>query len=656
MFTIRYSVREQGRDESYRPLVAQDLSIHTEQTGGTGVPDDPYQLRITVRNTGENAWHGILRLDVSFASELSGFFLPGFMYGTNRGDAPLETSSKAPRLRRSPAGFPASPWWLTRSDRLSHPAVFAFGGGSVFGVSASPYFVAADSEKRPWKPGVQGSFFQYAGFGCDMDRNTISYTLGYENAPWFFLKSKAYFPQKPLGDNVFSLAAGEEVCCSAAVFSYPASDERGIFQAMRWVYKNWHEPPRRGLDRRETVALISNAVFEDAWMPEKNAYAGFVFDHNGEYSLRALPSISWTNGLAVAVPMLQAALRLGKDSMRTQALRCIDHIVRHSLNPANGLPYTAEESGVWSNRGWWYDRQPVPGHAAYLVGQALYLILKAYDYEKRLGGIAHPDWLSFVSGVIGVTEKSRNGDHEYPYIFSEETGAGLCYDSFSGAWCLAAAAYFCRLTGKEDFLPQLLESERHYHSAYIAHLTCYGGPLDIDKQIDSEGVLAYIRAVRWLHEMTGDENLLHHMLDALEYEFTFKFCYNSPIQVPPLSKVGWSSCGGSITSVSNPHIHPMSSSIMDELFYYVQKTQDAYVESRLTDTLRWSCQTCNAYDKEFDYGKKGWMSERFCHSEGLLTETYPDGSPASTWFALMPWACGCILEGLSGEMYVHERN
>ena len=25
--------------------------------------------------------------------------------------------------------------------------------------------------------------------------------------------------------------------------------------------------------------------------------------------------------------------------------------------------------------------------------------------------------------------------------------------------------------------------------------------------------------------------------------------------------------------------------------------------------------------------------ERFCHREGLLVEKYPDGSPASTWFA-----------------------
>ena len=40
------------------------------------------------------------------------------------------------------------------------------------------------------------------------------------------------------------------------------------------------------------------------------------------------------------------------------------------------------------------------------------------------------------------------------------------------------------------------------------------------------------------------------------------------------------------------------------------------------------------------------MSERFCYGQGLLVERYPDGSPASTWFALMPWAACSVLEGL----------
>ena len=85
--------------------------------------------------------------------------------------------------------------------------------------------------------------------------------------------------------------------------------------------------------------------------------------------------------------------------------------------------------------------------------------------------------------------------------------------------------------------------------------------------------------------MTGEPSLLSHMQDALYYEFTFKFCYNSPIKVPPLSTVGWSSCGGSITSVSNPHVHPMSSSIMDEMVYYLAHVEDDYIRSRLEDTL-----------------------------------------------------------------------
>ena len=79
--------------------------------------------------------------------------------------------------------------------------------------------------------------------------------------------------------------------------------------------------------------------------------------------------------------------------------------------------------------------------------------------------------------------------------------------------------------------------------------------------------------------------------------------------------------------------------------------EDAYIRSRLQDTILWSCQCHNACDRELDYGLTGWMSERYCHSQGLLTETYPDGSPASTWFALMPWACGSILEGLAGAAW-----
>ena len=90
----------------------------------------------------------------------------------------------------------------------------------------------------------------------------------------------------------------------------------------------------------------------------------------------------------------------------------------------------------------------------------------------------------------------------------------------------------------------------------------------------------------------------------------------------------------------------MSSSVIGEMFYYTAHCDDPYITSVLQDTVGWSLQTFNVKDKEYDFGLSGWMSERFCFCQGLLTEKYPDGSPASTWFALMPWASASIIEGL----------
>ncbi len=223
------------------------------------------------------------------------------------------------------------------------------------------------------------------------------------------------------------------------------------------------------------------------------------------------------------------------------------------------------------------------------------------------------------------------------------------YDSMGGAWCLAATAYYSLITGTDSYLEGLKRSEQHYYEAFVKKCICYGGPLDTDKAVDDEGILAYIRAVRILHEITGDDLYLDHMRDALYYESTFKLSYNTPVRIKPLSETGWSSCGGSITSVANPHIHPMSSSIIGEMAYYAARTQDSYIRSRLEDTVYWSMQTFNTYDGEYGYGKTGWMSERFCFCQGLVVEKYPDGTPASTWFALMPWAGASIIEGLVPE-------
>lgn len=651
---LQLTARAEEGPEIYEPFARHALR------GEIDMPEAGDPADVTVRITADADFSGVIR--IALAAEKpdpsARFFLPGFMFGTNRGSAPLVSDSKTPRLRME-GTFPASPWWMVRSDRLSHPCALLFQGERILGLSASPYMIRRDGIRAAWRPGKAGTFDQYAGFGCSLEKGEVWYTLGYENAPWLFVDSHRILPRKQLDENCFRIHRGETFTISLTCFDCPAKDEREIHSVLKQIYARWHEAPRSVCSIYETVRDIASAVARDAWIPDAHSYAGFVFDRGTHFETRLLPSVSWTNGLSAAVPMLLAARRLGNETMRAQALDCIEHIVSSSINSKNGLPFLTEQDGRWSNRGWWYDRQPVPGHAAYLVGQCVYLVLKAYACEKE-NGAEHPGWLAFARDVIARTERTRNQEGEYPYIFSEETGAGLEYDSFSGAWCLAAAALYCRLTGERTWIPGLLESEAWYHETYVRREACWGGPLDIDKNIDSEGVLSYIRAVRNLHEIlcrddsgssAAKERLLDHLRDALYYEYLFKFCYNSPIRVPPLSTTGWSSCGGSITSVTNPHIHPMSSSVMDEMMYYLRFREDAYVRGRLEDTMLWSCQCHNTRDGEFGYGKTGWMSERFCHSEGLLTETWPDGSPASTWFALMPWACGSILEGLAGDAW-----
>ena len=207
------------------------------------------------------------------------------------------------------------------------------------------------------------------------------------------------------------------------------------------------------------------------------------------------------------------------------------------------------------------------------------------------------------------------------------------------------------ITNDSKNLPLFEKSLTHYYESFIAKLECYGSPLDTDKAPDNEGVLAFIRAAKLLHQLTENQLYLDYMETALYQEFSYKFCYNGRIEVPPLSKLKWSSCGGSITSVCNPHIHPMSSSIVSEMAYFIEHAKKdsrtiEYIKNRMQDTILWGCQTYNHFDGEFDYGKKGWMSERFCYSQGLVVEKYKDGNPSSTWFALMPWASSSVLEGL----------
>lgn len=672
----------------YSDLSREGLQMSVTRRNGDGSLETPFHLELTLSNVSDSVFQGVVQIELPASGKDSAhfptapeFFLPGFMYGTNRGDAPIKVENKYPRLRPGRPELPASPWWMVRSDRLSHPAAFLYlpgdgesTRGHLYGISASPYLVP-DSERslQQWKPDspeAAPDSVRFTGFTCSLERGSVGYTLGYENAPWLFIQSHTIRERAPISErSSILLAPGSHLQTELFLYDLEACDERILYRALESVYRIWHQTPRRCISGKEAAADLMQAVSRYAWLPEDRNYSGFVREKDGSFSYNRIFSISWTNGLSTAVPVLMAALRLGDDIARRQSLSCIDNIVQNSINPNSGLPFeTWDRENGWSCRGWWYDGMQNGGHSGYLDGQTVYYILKAFECEKDIRKSEHPEWLSFAHDVLLRLHAQRNSTGEYPFVLSSETGAGMEYDALGSCWCLAALAKYllvCRNSapntnpatsspGDPDIgflLSELETSESFYYNAFVRKAICYGAPLDTNKTVDSEGVLSYIRAVRMLHELTGKKEYLDHLRDALCYEYSFKLCYNTPVQVPPLSVLHWSSCGGSITSVANPHIHPMSSTVMDEMLYYLRFRTDSYIRSRLEDTVLWSLQTFNTHDGEYGYGRTGWMSERFCHCEGLLVEKYPDGSPASTWFALMPWACGSILEGICGDLW-----
>lgn len=638
-YQICCSVRSKN-EPAYGPAEEHGLSIHLlQQTDGL--------YTLAVQNTGNHPFFGVIHLEMVFQGKNPQFFMPAFLYSRNRGNVPPNRNQHGdylpfPRLSADSGLDCAADHWMVRGDRLSHPVSMAVCGGKIYAVSMQP---------------VTDQACRFNGFSCRLGRETssVGVTLGYENAPWHYIwrdSREHYYPSgADISAGCITLAPGESLETEVEFLCRDAEDARAVNGVLRHVYARFHQLPRQGAKLHDAVAAIAEAIYQDAYIESMQTYSTRVMLEGNQVRQEPLASIAWTGGVEVAAPMLYAAARLGREDIRAQALSVIEHIVRDSLNKKSGLPFDAFDETRWFTDGWWACFQFQPGHSAYLVGQALFYVLLACDLEQKFWNVSHDDWLDWAMCCLDRIEMTKNEQGEVPYLWSAEDGHALEYDSFGGCWCVAAAAYCDKLRGSRRYLPGCEKSLIHYYEAYVKRMECYGTPLDTQKAVDSEGILAFVKACRLLHEMTGAARWLQMLQDGLEYEFTFKFCWNPPIAAEPLHRIGWTACGGSVTSTCNPHIHPMSNNVADEIAYCFEKTGDAYWKQRLEDTTGWGLQTFSTYDGEYDFGKKGWMSERFCYSEALLIEQYDDGNPCSTWKCFLPWGASNLLEGFCGTVW-----
>lgn len=154
-------------------------------------------------------------------------------------------------------------------------------------------------------------------------------------------------------ENSFFLAQGEEVKFALTLYNYFGENETAVNKAIRRTYEEYHQSPRtvEGMSERKAVQLLSGAIRDYAWIESEQMYSGFVFDRPDGLAYNKIGSLSWTNGFAVAVPMLMAANKLQDDEARRQSLLFMENTMHNCMNPKSGLMFDAVDNNIWSGRG-----------------------------------------------------------------------------------------------------------------------------------------------------------------------------------------------------------------------------------------------------------------------------------------------------------------
>jgi hypothetical protein len=304
--------------------------------------------------------------------------------------------------------------------------------------------------------------------------------------------------------------------------------------------------------------------------------------------------------------------------------------------------------------GWWSGFHLVEEcHSAYTNGSAVFYLFKMLAFMKEHSLETKPSWLQVGMQVLDTVIELQREDGAFGYTFSQHEKQVLDWEGFAGCWFAAACALAYRHTEEERYLDSARKA-LDYYAGFVQDLNCWGTPMDTWKAVDEEGNLAFIRAARLMHEITGELHYLKLLQHGADYECLWRYGFKAKPEHPPLDTCGWNSCGASLTSISNPHTHPMGLLVTRDLEYLSKQTGDNYYQQRADDGVNWLMATMELYPDSMGYGRYGVLSERTCPSDGLVIERYSDGTPCSTWFSYNGWAAANALEALTERLSSQE--
>ncbi len=539
--------------------------------------------------------------------------------------------------------------WEYRADRAAVPLSALCCEKGAAGVSIAPYSETADK-------GRERSYIRNGVFAQLPDKFGVS--LGYTNDP-VTVKNRSV-PEPSLRDT----GRKAEACGTFYLeeSSGKGRERQAIHKIVRQVYEKVH------------VRAEYKKSFREAFTAMLEAFCYENYDRlSGEYTnedccppaapvlkpWRKVVEIGWTGGAILAYPLVLARYLLGEDAEKPLAAACCgeDYLDRitDSWNEKSGMFYDlmapVDASGSRVNGWWTYYGLVKDCHCAYTVGSAVHYVLKTVDFLKGSGKTWKDSWVMRCRQVLETVTELQREDGAFGYTYSMDEKKVLDWSGFAGCWFVPALVYFTRITGEKSWLEPARKALRYYES-FVRKLNCFGTPMDTWKSVDQEGNLAFVRGCRLMYEETGEQEFLEFLKEGAEYEFLWRYAYPTRPEFAPL-KDGWNACGGSVTSISNPHIHPMGVLIDSDLYYLSEVTGDDYYRERAQDSSAWMMQTLELYPQKTGYGRYGVLSERWCPSDGLTTERNSDGEGYSSWYSYNLWAAANVMEAV-GERLIEE--
>jgi hypothetical protein len=636
-FPMKYS-----DGDRWRSIAEHDLTVYLKLKQAANCFE--YDLSV------ESEFETQIRLKLSLMNEMDLFHLiPCNIHGDNNfskvrpGEFPLLTMEREKDIE-------CSPFWEFRADRSSHPVSMLCCDRGTVGVTIEPY--AYDTQGQLIRNGIFSEL-----------PNSFGVSLGYTNYPITYI-NHMFGPEGKIDYSESTYSRAKVMRTRGKIYCIRGKGRLAAHQIIHSIYDDLRETPKPRKSYQQAVKGLLDALLTVNWSDELQNYTNASCKVPDEPELkpwRPLVEIGWTGGgvIAFSLLMAQCALDLPNSIFdgRKSPFQVMDEIIA-GYNPNSGLFYDVIKP--WSDKwpesrvnGWWSGFHLVEDcHSAYTNGSATFYLFKMLEFLGKSQRQYNQAWLKTGLKVLDTVIDLQRKDGAFGYTFSQHEKKVLDWGGFAGCWFAGSCALAYRLTEKACYLNSA-DKALDYYKTFVEQLNCWGTPMDTYKAVDQEGNLAFIRTARTLHETTRNKKYLDLLKIGADYECLWRYGFKAKPEYPPLKDSGWNSCGGSITSISNPHIHPMGLLVTSDLEYLAEQISDSYYHMRAQDGINWIMATMELYPDIMGYGCYGVLSERTCPSDGLTTERYSDGTPASTWFSYNGWAAANALEALA-EKILHQ--